>query len=257
MSRRSSRENRYAVALLVGAVAIAAVVIYARFSTGNRALDEVDCLQSGLAGTGIVILDVTDELSEVQQLDARTKVKHWVSDLPSNTLVRIVTVASRADAGWQEPGLCKAEILDNPLISNPTREQQRQIRFNQWLDDKLSTALNLGESAQSPILETVQWAGLTVANEDRAKGGSHRFLLVSDLIQNTSALSFLRGLPDFNTFSQSSASERLRAPLEHAEVEMLALTRDGFPSPRDLVLWWEQWLRRCGARVTGVQRIVG
>ena len=257
MTRKTTRENRYAVALLIGAAAIASLVIYARFIAGDRGLDEDLCRQSGVTGTGIVILDVTDELVEVQRLDTTTKVKEWVKELPGNTLVRIVTVASRAEAGWEEPGLCKSEVLDNPLISNPTKEQERMIRFNKWLNETLTNALNRGDSSESPILETVQWAGLTVANEERAAPGTHRFLLVSDLIQNTSSLSFIKDLPDVTTFIGSPASEKLRAPLEQAEFEILALTRDGFPAPRDLALWWEQWLRRCGALVPRVLRIVG
>jgi hypothetical protein len=257
VKRKAARENRYAVALIIGATAIAALVLYLRFGGVGRGLDEDLCLQSGATGSGIVILDVTDQLSDVQRFDTTTKVKAWVQQLPANTLVRIVTVASRNEAGWEEPGLCKSEVLDNPFISNPTKEQERAIRFNKWLNERLTGALNRGDSSESPILETVQWAGLTVANKNLEVGSTNRFLLVSDLIQNTPSLSFINELPDASTFIKSSASVKLQAPLEQAEFEILALTREGFPTPKDLALWWEQWLRRCGAQVTRVVRIVG
>ena len=247
-----------------GTIALSAIVLlvvgaFAVFSqqSSERAIGQNLCHLSGPDGFGIVVLDVTDDVTDVQRLDITNRVLAWVDDLPENSLLQVVAVAPREEVGWQKNGMCKPEVIGNPLISNPTIEQQRQAEFAVWLDARLTSTLDMGSRAQSPILETLQWVGLSVASLSSDAISRSRFLLVSDLIQNTPTLSLIGEPVNFEKFSGSKVSEKLRAPLAGATFEIHALTRSASLEPLELVLWWEKWLKTCGAELTQVVRIVG
>jgi hypothetical protein len=132
-------------------------------------------------------------------------------------------------------------------------------KFVQPLEQAFRGLAQASGADQSPIFESVQSVALTELLTPDAVDIPRRLFLVSDLIQNTDAISFYRGLPEPTALVASPAFRRTRADLRDIEVEIWMLERSDAPrtQPRALIDLWERAIIEQGGSVGRVYNVSG
>lgn len=255
--RRRTSDLKGVVVLALAILIVAALFVVPRL--GESRLGPDLCHPSGPSGLLVLAVDATDRLSEAQVLDVKNRMQREVTDLRSNWRVEIwnIAPASGVPVVVGQP-LCKPERDVNIWTANPKLAQKRFDQFTASIDKTLNELLSRPASSGSPILESLQAMGLrSFGAPTLPRATERRIVLVSDLVQNTSRLSFLRGLPQYESFRNGSDFDALRAPISETRVDVLFLARPGRLSPSELVVWWQQYFLDMGAKIASVQRIVG
>ena len=153
----------------------------------------------------VVIVDATDGLSRPQREDIWSRIRPAAERAPAGSVVHLFEVRSGAPGGFREVGAiprpphrCEVDHWnDNP----DQRAAQWAPLYLRPIRDALGRMARAAPGDSSAILETVQAAALRFAEDPETDG---RLILVSDLIQNTEAANFYRGVPTFLTFRSGS-----------------------------------------------------
>lgn len=258
MTRRRSTGVGPVLLAVVSVALVVMLLVWRQHQLGQVPVED-GCLPAGPSGLMVVAVDATDTLSVVQRLDVTNRIQAAVQDLPPNWRLEVWTVAPTT--GLPEPvgpGFCKPEQNVSGLTANPRRARERYAEFEERFSAQVNAVLDRASSDASPILEALQAVGLRTYRAPAASGISQRrLLLVSDLIQHTPRVSFLRSDPEYDVFRNGPDYRSLLPPLEGVEVEVLLLSRATGPSPAALVEWWQELFFDVGARLTAVSRIVG
>jgi hypothetical protein len=258
-SSYSSHSNTQAWALLIFAAgAIIAMTLYARM-VRTRAVGADFCPVDGPSGLLAVGIDATDILSEAQRLDVKNRLETAIADSPPNWRVEVWNVAPASGVAKRTgQALCKPERQVSPWTSNPKKAELRFAEFTSKVNETLSAVLTQPTSNESPILESVQAIGLrSFGSAQTSSVHERRLILVSDLVQNTKHVSFLKSLPAYDSFRSSKIFESLKAPISGAHVDILFLSRPYTIPAATLIDWWRQYFDDIGAPIGSVQRIVG
>jgi hypothetical protein len=112
---------------------------------------------------------------------------------------------------------------------------------------------------QSPILESIQSVALTELQKPGQEKLPKRLIVASDLLQNTTDVSFYRGLPEPKTFTDSAVFRRLRTDLSGVEVELWMLERSDAATtqPRSLADLWERIIGAEGGDARRIYNVSG
>jgi hypothetical protein len=257
--RRSAQSFVLAGTLVIAAMlAIGGIFAYQNWSKGQT-LGPDYCRQDGPSGILAIAVDATDVLSEAQRLDVMNRLETAISQAGTNWRVEIWNVAPSSGVPTiSGTARCIPPRDVSSLTANPAKAKARYSEFADAMRKELADILGQTVSPSSPILESIQAVGLRSFRSPEL-GTAHplRLLLVSDLVQNTSRVSFIGGIPRYDEFRQSKTFEAVRAPLGGASVEILFLSRQAGLSSSELVGWWQTYFSDVGASLTSVQRIVG
>jgi hypothetical protein len=130
------------------------------------------------------------------------------------------------------------------------------------LDQTINSLTKSSERPNSPIIETIEAAAQTSFGsmpEDRHIALS--MTLVSDMIQNSSALNQYAAPMDFASFSKTREWPSLRPKLEGAAVRVLYVLRDAARKNGQAIQdrghqsFWEDLLTASGGRVQTIETI--
>lgn len=243
MSRRSRREtkkkkDRLGAVLIVGAaVAIIAILAWAELS-GGPDLDTDHCPEERhIAGQVAVLLDPSDALSGIQHLSAVPRLMEKLQTLPEFTEIKVYTVgrAGRQQNLTHEYRVCVLRHPDSigPIerfwINRRIAARHYEERFVNPLRTVLDARLDVAGDTISPILEALQ---TVVVNAFQPRGVSdlpRHLFVVSDVVQNSSNLSFFSDgqAVDFAAFSRQPQYGRLKADLSGVHVTIFLLDRAG------------------------------
>ncbi len=225
----------------------------------------------------VLIVDGTDPWSPVQRLAIEQRLEEIQEQVPRFGRVHLFTV--RPEAGpvpealleLCNPGLPsdfeKFPIIrdgGSRLVANPEQLTERwRSEYKAKLDAIVLDEGAAGESAASPIMETLRTAALRSFGE-AAAGSSRQVMLISDLMQNS---------PEYSVYSDSEWSSedgvRLAATnvlgtrsLRDVSVQILYMERlGGRPSAgqgaSNLIELWDSYIGEQGGLVMRVQRIEG
>lgn len=259
--RRRNNAQSVFLAIAVGLVAVTAVVgIFAyQVWTSDQTLGPDYCRPGGPDGILAIAIDATDVLSEAQRLDVLNQIEAVIAEADPNWRVELWNVApSSGVPDISSEATCIPPQNASPLTGNPAQARARFAAFKASMHRKLTDVLTQHGSSGSPILESIQAVGLrSFGSPESANARAHRLLLVSDLVQNTSRVTFIGGLPAYEDFRTSKTFEAIRAPLRGATVDVLFLSRANGVSSSELVGWWQKYFGDVGASLASVQRIVG
>lgn len=257
------RNNAQSVLLATLVVVLAVVAVGGGFAyqlwTRGQTLGADYCRQAGPSGILAIAIDATDLLSEAQRLDVLNRVETAIDEADANWRVELWNVAPTSGVPTMtgDP-VCIPPQNVSPLTGNPGQAKARFSEFKVRIHRKLVDVLGQSGSAASPILESIQAVGLrSFGSPGLANARAHRLLLVSDLVQNTSRVSFVKGLPAYEQFRAGKTFEAVRAPLSGATVDVLFLSRPSALSSSEVVGWWQKYFSDIGASLASVQRIVG
>lgn len=231
-SRRRPGQGRPVWLITLGIVALlAAVGGVSWFAFRQVQADRMDaatlCPTDGAVGTLAILLDMTDPISATQSLALRAALDKMVLASPRGTLVALGRVSDEPGQTGAAFALCRpltgAEGGD--LTRNSRQVEARfQDGFVKPYRAEVGSMLESGEAKQSPIMEGLQALLAGMASLPVQDGAPHRVVIVSDLMQNSDAMSFYRG-EDWQSFHASSAFGRLARNLDGTDVTLLRVPR--------------------------------
>lgn len=210
----------------------------------------------------VLLLDVSDTLSEPQRLALRNELDRIVERVP-----RLGRIETYAISGSGERVTNPLKPFCNPgdgkdvshLYANPEKAKKRWGEFQTKLHGQLDGVMRSGDSATSAIFEAIQSTALRTLGAPEYDGVAKRLVVISDLMQNVpEKVSFYRGVPDFSKFRTEEYFSDVRADLSDVQVDILYLSRG--PAERlgrDLLHFWEQYFAAQGALVNSVTPVYG
>lgn len=247
------------VLALVGLVAF----FYFRSVLAQRPLDEETACPSDVEGVTVVLVDVTDPMNTPQRQDFRNQLDRLLDEVKRYEKLVIVKVDPVGDSLLApvitrcNPGSA-ADVTD--VDGNPKKlEKQHQELFVEPMKKAFESLVVASGADRSPVMESVQSVSLSEFQKTGVEGKDRRLIVASDLLQNTDAISFYKGLPDPAEFVKTQAFQRVRTDLSDVDVELWMLQRDdsGETQPRALPELWERVIDEQKGRVTRVYRVSG
>jgi outer membrane protein OmpA-like peptidoglycan-associated protein len=217
------------------------------FETGSAALrpglePHLEAIARSLAEHPQTTVQVVGHTDNVGGLELNRELSERRAAAVAEVLVR-----SGADGG-------RIRTLGRAYLEpTATNDSEAGRRANRRVELILATRSPIMESLQALIAET------PLLVEDRSRGGDQRerrLLIVSDMLQNSEAVSFYRG-QEWADFQASRDFVRLGRNLHDVEVEILRLPRDE-PAIRDRNAVEHFWVRYFDYQGAGVRaRTIG
>jgi len=227
-SRRRSSGNLLWVSIII----IAVVLVGGGFAAIDRfkrlsAIDvETLCPDSGPSGALAVLLDLTDPLEETQAIRLRTILGSEFNAADKGTLIS-VGIVSEDKARWGAAySKCKPQAVEdaNPLLQNPRMiGETYNDEFIVPLDQTIDSLLHAEAEQTSPIMESLQ-ALIAATPALETVEGTRKIVIVSDMLQNSSVLSFYRG-EFWDRFEQKNGTSRLAGSLKGTRIMLLLVPR--------------------------------
>lgn len=262
-SSRRSRNSNHTGMKIFGAI-LALGVIGGAFYWQSRVASEMSmddmtlCPTLGPTGMITVLFDLTDPLSSAQAAQLRGRLDHLIDNAPTGTQFTLGIVSSDHDQWGASKPLCKPHSADNvsSLTQNTKLVERRYEKdFLTPLHNRIAQMINASGSATSPIMESLQ-ALVAETHGFITFNGPRQIVVISDLLQNSQAMSFYRG-DDWRSFSVSPNFARLGRNLDDAYVTIFKVPRPQ-EKIRDVAAIDDFWIRYFdleGAHVPKVVRL--
>jgi hypothetical protein len=263
MGRRSKKDKSDKLGYILIAVVVTILSAVAVFIAMNRGV-EVDkasmCRLDGVFDRHIVILDMTDNYNSIQVQQIKHIIENIVDNLAVSEQLQLYFIDSTM------PSEMKAELsLCNPgdgkgkseIYSNPKLFQKRwEKRFHTPLMAKLTELSGDYTSTTSPILETIQAVNNIALPYVREDGRRYKVTIISDMIQNSDALSFFKTrASSLVHFVDSPGYIKTRTDLDGVDIDIVIVRRDKFESlqSRDYIDFWVEVLTSMSANVDNIK----
>ena len=250
-SRRASKEGRKKILgiSLIGLVALVLAGLHF-LKEPPPELDEKGCLINKASPKLLAILiDSTDEISERVARKAAIEILKEIGSLADYSMVDLYQISQDGNHITPLYRHCRPPTGKNAdeLTQNRRLLKARFEEFQTILNTTLHSLLDQKPANQSPIIESLQSVAIEMAAVD---SNSHRILVVSDLIQHSSRLSFYRSRPSIDSYE-----EILRqvgggfADLRGTEMRFMIIPRKVPTGDKsDLRDFWMDWIDRSGVK---------
>jgi hypothetical protein len=258
--RRRREESHLGRNILLGLAALAAAgVLGGAFFLMNRlektsAIDEATLCPkaTGPLAEVAVLFDLTDPLSPAQSSQLRQYLEQEFATAATGTQFTLGVVSEDpADWGATDP-LCKpaSGAEADQLTQNKAFLQERyDQRFRAPIEASLERMISASAAKTSPIMESLQALAADTPGF-LTFSGPRRLILVSDLLQNSDAMSFYRG-EDWQSFEASPDFQRLGRTLGGVEIDIFAVPRalDKIRDPAAVEDFWIRYFELQGAHL--------
>jgi hypothetical protein len=263
--RRGRGGNVWMVLAIIGllsavGVAAGAFVMLKMKAIDEGSLDAEYCPENGPASVTALLLDFTDPIAEITQVDLKRQFQRTVSEVPKGGLIEVYALTG------DEGKLTRTFRGCNPgdgadadgWTSNPRKVQQRWDKaFNEPLKEILGK-IGEGEDAKSsPIMAGIQRIVIESLSDPKADDKPKQLFVASDMLENTPAFSMYKQKAEFDAFSKSPARDRFRTPLDGIEVKFWAFQRETPFDPKDLATFWATWVEINRGMFVGYERLAG
>lgn len=264
-SARAAEEARKGWIKIIGVAALVATVggAYVAVARGNKALDDETLCPSAPSSITVLLVDVTDPMTTAQRQDFRNQLSRLKNSIPRYGKLIVTKVDSSSNELLQpvivrcNPGTAKDVDEWN---GNPQRVQKlHDEEFVAPLNDAFDSLTNASAADKSPIFESVQSVTLTELAGPDVSDLPRKLVLVSDLLQNTDAITFYNGLPTPDQLTKSAPFRRVRTDLSNMEVEIWMLERldANQTQPRALIDLWDAAITAQGGTVVRAYNVSG
>jgi hypothetical protein len=264
-AKREAEQKRKAFRNIGIIVAVLGVVgfFYVQAMLANKALDRETLCPPEPESVTVLLVDVTDPMNLPQRQDFLNQLDKLRASIPRYGKLVVIKVDPVSDRLLApvitrcNPGTAK----DVSEISGNKQKTQKQWEegFKAPLGTAFESIMNASGADRSPILESIQSVALTELQAPGMSDKSRRLIVASDLLQNTDAISFYRGLPDASEFTTSQTFSRVRTDLKGVDVELWMLQREDsrLTQPRALPELWERIIDRQGGTLQRVYTVSG
>ncbi len=221
------------------------------------------CRSEGPSSITAILLDRTDSFGATTRADLNNQIWNCLIESEENHEISIFAVDSTREKTLDP--LIQVCNPGDPDEADPLIESAAIIRrkwnqkFRQPLEKVLKNLLTEKEAPLSPIMESVQSVSITHFQAAGRDTIPRRLIIISDLLQNSDAISFYRELPDFNRFQRTPEARGLNPDLRDVDIEIWLIQRrqsqqgDG----GSLLKFFQSWLKEHGGRVVRVLRTSG
>jgi hypothetical protein len=215
-----------------------------------------------LADITVILLDVSDRISEPQRLQIQNHLARLRDSIPRFGLVQVYTV-DRIGRRVTEPvfHLCNPGTGSDlsRIYQNPELARRKWNGFAEKLETDIDRQISLSALSTSPIFEAIQATALRTFGRPEYDGLPKRLVIVSDLLQNVpGGLNMYQRVPAFGGFRRTAYFSRVRADLRGVSVAIYYLARPdvGKQGKRHLA-FWDTYFRTQGARVESAVGVFG
>lgn len=257
MARRRQRKsgarrgNEKGIGWFVGAgiilLSIAAIIAIVVNKPKVPVLDPVTLCDQEKSPPELIslIVDGTDSLSELHVAEIKKHAEKIVFEAPSYSRIDFYEISEtgnhiRPFSMCIPPDGSEAdELFENPTLIKRRFEEKFLTVFN----ETMARLLTQKPAKQSPIIESVQSVAVEAMG---VTPGSHHLILVSDLLQHSSKVSFYKEKPNMSRYLEANSNTGgMFAKLNNVEVNVLIVPRK-MPKGNKADLWefWADWLQR-------------
>ncbi len=262
---RAASENRLAALRFaaIAAVVVGVGFLYYKVSSSHPALDKQTLCPSDPSSVTVLLVDVTDPLNVQQRQDFMNQLVRLENTIPRYGKLIVTQVAATGNDLLSpvivrcNPGTAADE---NETTGNPAAVQKLwEEQFDTPLKAAFDRIATASSAEQSPILESIQSVALTEFQKPAVQSKPRSLVVASDLLQNTNAVSFYKGLPDPDEFIEAPAFRHVRTDLRGVKIELWMLERTDAAStqPRSLIDLWDRLITEQGGLVERVYRVNG
>lgn len=230
-SRRRSQGGS-ALPYVVGAVLALALLGGAGWwmsrTASTMAVDDALCpTATGPVAETAILFDLTDPMAPAQSAQLRQYLEGEFAGAAVGTQFTMGVVSEDAEEWGATDPLCKptSDKDVSALTQNVSLVKRRHDeRFLAPLQANLDRMISASGAKTSPIMESLQ-ALVADTPGFLTFRGPRRLIVISDLLQNSDAMSFYRG-EDWQSFQASPAFQRLGRTLDGVQVEIFAVPRE-------------------------------
>lgn len=265
VNRNASRKKIAAltltlVALLGGGAGLYVVSKRSYVATDSETLCPKDRPVAELA---VVILDVSDQLTDLQILAIKNDFKRVQRTIPRFGRVEVYTLQEASSAQPRSfiqvcnPG--SGEDL-NSLYQNPELARGRwETSFDARLSDEIERLLRTDSDDQSPIYEAIQATVIRTLQRPEFDSVPKRLIVFSDLLQNVRGKqSHYQSVPDLESFKSATYFEQIRTDMSGVDVEIYYIRRATVQTQGGKHMeFWTRYLSDQGAIVRSAKSIEG
>ncbi len=241
--------------LLLGGI----FILNAKFETERKQTGKDFCRKGFVPEITVILIDHTDHFTPVQKTALKTHLTDIAMSIKKNGMLQIYSVDSTKSAVLQpELSLCNpgdSEDLENKLARRAgTVRKNYEDTFVKGIEAELSKTMTANSASQSPIMESIQSVLVTAFTGQNKEGAKKNLIVVSDLLEHTSDLSFFNGIPDFSDYKKTLHWQNTRSDMEEIDVHIFLLRRNKGQSI-GLIPFWEQFFESQGATVQATDSI--
>lgn len=222
---------------------------------------ETFCAETGPSALTVIAIDASDPYDAVQVREIENEVRDLLGELERGARLDIYTMnASRGQLATRVFSRCNPghPIWLDRVAGQPTEvERIYREEFSEAIDAALSSTIEGGAADNSPIVESLRAISadsLGSVSDDIPR----RLIVASDLVQHSDVYSMFRtGVGEFDAFSNSGNYADAQTDLRGAEVSLIVILRSEYSrlQTRELLLWWEEYVRANSGRVIDFVRI--
>lgn len=230
-SRKSTKGNLINVLSAVAIIFVLAVVgylgyFYYQLENKNQINEDTLCPVDGAVAYLALVLDLTDPLNYQQTQRLNQEIKRLIAKQEIGTLISFGVVHVNENEQGARISICKPRTGENAnaLYENKALIEEKYLgQFQARLNQTIDSLMTAEEQPRSPIIESMT---SLVANNPgmRQKNIPKNMVIVSDLIQNSTTLSFYQG-EDWSDFSKTKEYANLSGILDDFDIKIIRIPR--------------------------------
>lgn len=245
----------------VAAVGLLVAAIFYRNQTEHETAINADTLcplGTGPVAMAAILFDLTDPLTPAQSKQLRARVEKEIADAPVGTQFTMGVVSEAPERWGATAPLCKPRSgLDVSTLTQNVHlvETRYEERFMAPLHDNIESMISANGANKSPIMEALQTL-IADTSGFLTFAGPRKVIIVSDLLQNSDAMSFYAG-DDWESFASSPQFARLNRTLDRVDVIIFEVPRVVSKIKDSSVIedFWLHYFDVQGARLPTVKMI--
>ena len=264
--RAQARNTLYVGVGVILIVAVIGISLFAFLNVPTKIARDPSTycpIRAAPAAITTIVIDRTDSFSTISKADIEIQLRdvldaaieneeislYVVEPIENSPLTSLITVCNPGNPTYADP-----------WTQNPKLVQRNwRTKFSEPLEKLLNEMLIENKAPVSPIMESILSISVTNFYGDKRANVRKRLILVSDLLQNSQALSFYGNHLNFENFQRSASYRGLNPDLREVSFELLYLQRQTKQKidEDDLLNFWKKWVESRGGEVVRILRVSG
>lgn len=219
------------------------------------------CPVTGPIGHTILLVDKTDPLNLAQKAAFDLLISDLVEHkTPKGYLLSIFVLGDEFKANTTPlVELCNpGDDAGHSDLTENTKQLRRQYKekFLKPVFDQTEQLLSITPANESPILEMLQMVSLTSLQKHHVDGPK-QLIVMTDLMQNSKQLSWYKGVPDFERFSDTVFAQKTKILFKDVDVHIDLLQNAPALQKQNLFDFWRQYFKKAGAASVEIEALPG
>jgi hypothetical protein len=263
-TRAQKRKTRINILMSVFFLAVVIVGLGSAYwwSTQRKpGLDPVSlCPAEGPLGQRVLLIDRTDPFNLAQKTSLDIFIKQLVETTPPGYLLSVYVLGDDFKANTQPlfelcnpgDGQDKSQLTDNLKAL----KQQYVKHFIEPMMSVTQGMMDVPSAKESPILEMLQLVNLNSIRKNNVKGEVVLYVL-SDMLQNSKALSMYGKPVSFQSYANGYAASKLFVDFTRVKVEVHLVNSSPRTLNPELLDFWKAYFAKAGVTEVSFHALAG